>query len=145
PSARAVVAGHRVEARHALADLRAALEYPGDTAFLRTARSGLSVSPFLQGTLIPTLRARSRGSHCETPRMSTVTPWTKRVRSRRPVGTGKQTRTALARHSGFKVDMTVGDMASASAPRDNYPLVYLIFNATYNLLTQDGQVRCFEN
>ena len=46
---------------------------------------------------------------------------------------------------GDKVDVTVGDMASASAPREKYPLAYLIFNTIYNLLTQDAQVRCFEN
>ena len=46
---------------------------------------------------------------------------------------------------GDKIDVTMGDMASASAPRDKYPLVYLVFNTIYNLLTQDGQVRCFEN
>ena len=46
---------------------------------------------------------------------------------------------------GDKVDVTVGDMASASAPRHKYPLVYLVFNTIYNLLTQDAQVRCFEN
>lgn len=46
---------------------------------------------------------------------------------------------------GDKVDVTVGDMASASASRDKYPLVYLVFNTIYNLLTQDAQVRCFEN
>jgi len=46
---------------------------------------------------------------------------------------------------GDKVDVTGGDMASASAPRDQYPLVYLVFNTIYNILTQDGQVRCFEN
>jgi SAM-dependent methyltransferase len=46
---------------------------------------------------------------------------------------------------GDTVDVTVGDMESASAPRDKYPLVYLVFNTIYNLLTQDCQVRCFEN
>jgi len=46
---------------------------------------------------------------------------------------------------GDKVDVTVGDMASASAPREKYPLVYLVFNTIYNLLNQDAQVRCFEN
>ena len=50
-----------------------------------------------------------------------------------------------AKPGGDKVDVTMGDMASASAPRDKYPLVYLVFNTIYNLLTQDGQVRCFEN
>lgn len=46
---------------------------------------------------------------------------------------------------GDKVDVTVGDMARASAPRGDYGLVYLVFNTIYNILTQDDQVRCFEN
>lgn len=46
---------------------------------------------------------------------------------------------------GDKIDVAMGDMATAAAPRDQYPLVYLIFNTIYNLLTQDGQVQCFEN
>jgi SAM-dependent methyltransferase len=46
---------------------------------------------------------------------------------------------------GDKVEVRVGDMATASAPRKKYPLVYLVFNTIYNLLTQDAQVRCFEN
>ena len=50
-----------------------------------------------------------------------------------------------AKPGGDKVDVMMGDMASAAAPRDQYPLVYLVFNTIYNLLTQDGQVRCFEN
>ena len=46
---------------------------------------------------------------------------------------------------GDKVDVVMGDMSIATAPREKYPLVYLVFNTIYNLLTQDGQVRCFEN
>lgn len=46
---------------------------------------------------------------------------------------------------GNKLDVITGDMACASAPRSNYGLVYLVFNTIYNLLTQDDQVRCFEN
>ena len=45
---------------------------------------------------------------------------------------------------GEAVDVTMGDMASVGAP-GRYPLVYLVFNTIYNLLTQDAQVRCFEN
>lgn len=37
-----------------------------------------------------------------------------------------------------------GDMARASTT-GRYALVYLVFNTIYNLLTQDDQVRCFEN
>jgi len=46
---------------------------------------------------------------------------------------------------GDKLDVTMGDMARASAPREKYALVYLVFNTIYNLLTQEDQVRCFEN
>ncbi|MFL6162643.1 MAG: class I SAM-dependent DNA methyltransferase [Jatrophihabitantaceae bacterium] len=45
---------------------------------------------------------------------------------------------------GNAVDVTIGDMASVRAP-GSYPLVYLVFNTIFNLLTQDAQVRCFEN
>ena len=37
---------------------------------------------------------------------------------------------------GDKVEVKVGDMASTSASRKKYPLVYLVFNTIYNLLTQ---------
>jgi hypothetical protein len=37
-----------------------------------------------------------------------------------------------------------GDMATATAP-GKYTLVYLVYNTIGNLLTQDDQVRCFEN
>ncbi len=46
---------------------------------------------------------------------------------------------------GADLRVTMGDMARASAPGENYPLVYLVFNTIYNILTQDDQVRCFEN
>lgn len=46
---------------------------------------------------------------------------------------------------GAGVNVTMGDMARASAPGETYPLVYLVFNTIYNILTQDDQVRCFEN
>ena len=45
---------------------------------------------------------------------------------------------------GDAIDVTMGDMSTARAPAA-YPLVYLVFNTIYNLLTQDDQVRCFEN
>lgn len=45
---------------------------------------------------------------------------------------------------GAALDVTMGDMASVTAPAE-YPVVYLVFNTIYNLLTQDAQVRCFEN
>jgi SAM-dependent methyltransferase len=49
-----------------------------------------------------------------------------------------------AKSGGPDLDVTVGDMSTVTLP-GRYPLVYLIFNTIHNLLTQDGQVRCFEN
>jgi hypothetical protein len=49
----------------------------------------------------------------------------------------------LAKRSDTRV--TMGDMASADAPRRDYRLAFLVFNTIGNLLTQDDQVRCFEN
>ncbi|MEJ7741278.1 MAG: class I SAM-dependent methyltransferase [Nocardioidaceae bacterium] len=46
---------------------------------------------------------------------------------------------------GAHVDVTMGDMARAPGPHEKYPLVYLVFNTIYNLLTQEDQLRCFEN
>ncbi len=43
---------------------------------------------------------------------------------------------AIAAHHG---DMTTTDLGK------RYPLVYLVFNSIFNLLTQDEQVRCFQN
>lgn len=45
---------------------------------------------------------------------------------------------------GAELDVTIGDMSAARLP-GRYGLVYLVFNTIHNLLTQDGQVRCFEN
>ena len=45
---------------------------------------------------------------------------------------------------GAELAVTIGDMSTVALP-DRYSLVYLIFNTIHNLLTQDGQVRCFEN
>ena len=45
---------------------------------------------------------------------------------------------------GDAISVTVGDMSEVRAPA-TYRMVYLVFNTIYNLLTQDGQVRCFEN
>jgi SAM-dependent methyltransferase len=49
-----------------------------------------------------------------------------------------------AKPGGQDLAVTMGDMASASTGRQ-YSLVYLVYNTIYNLLTQDDQVRCFEN
>lgn len=45
---------------------------------------------------------------------------------------------------GDRVEVTMGDMASAGTGR-TYRLVYLIYNTIGILLTQDDQVRCFQN
>jgi hypothetical protein len=38
----------------------------------------------------------------------------------------------------------MGDFAEVPVPGD-YRLIYLVYNTLFNLLTQDDQVRCFEN
>ena len=45
---------------------------------------------------------------------------------------------------GDRLDVTIGDFADVGVP-GRYPLVYLVFNTLFNLLTQDDQVRCFRN
>ncbi|MCP2197950.1 Methyltransferase domain-containing protein [Lentzea flava] len=42
------------------------------------------------------------------------------------------------------IDVVIGDMSRATTGR-TYELVYLVYNTITNLLTQDDQVRCFEN
>lgn len=49
-----------------------------------------------------------------------------------------------AKPGGNRIAVTMGDMAEVPVP-GNYRLVYLVYNTLFNLLTQDGQVRCFEN
>jgi SAM-dependent methyltransferase len=43
-----------------------------------------------------------------------------------------------------EVDVTIGDMTTVDRGQ-RYPMVFLVFNSIHNVLTQDGQVRCFEN
>ena len=45
---------------------------------------------------------------------------------------------------GADLAVTVGDMSSARMP-GTYRLVYLVYNTIFNLLTEDDQIRCFEN
>jgi len=45
---------------------------------------------------------------------------------------------------GDAIAVTPGDMSSVTTGR-GYGLVYLVYNTIGNLLTQDDQVRCFEN
>ena len=49
-----------------------------------------------------------------------------------------------AKSGGVDIDVTMGDMSTTTVS-GRYPLVYLVFNTIFNLLTQDDQVRCFEN
>ena len=45
---------------------------------------------------------------------------------------------------GDAIQMTMGDMSRVTTGR-RYGLVYLVYNTIGNLITQDDQVRCFEN
>jgi hypothetical protein len=45
---------------------------------------------------------------------------------------------------GGDLDVIIGDFADVGVSR-TYRLVYVVFNSFFNLLTQDDQVRCFEN
>jgi SAM-dependent methyltransferase len=49
-----------------------------------------------------------------------------------------------ANAAGLSVDAIEGDMTEVDTGQ-RYPLVFVIFNTIFNLLTQDDQVRCFEN
>lgn len=49
-----------------------------------------------------------------------------------------------AKPGADQISVTLGDMADVGVD-GTYRLVYLVFNTIYNLLTQDDQVRCFEN
>jgi SAM-dependent methyltransferase len=45
---------------------------------------------------------------------------------------------------GSELEVTIGDMSRLGTGR-TYGLVYLVYNTIGNLITQDDQVRCFEN
>ncbi|MCA9859675.1 MAG: class I SAM-dependent methyltransferase [Thermomicrobiales bacterium] len=45
---------------------------------------------------------------------------------------------------GDRIAVTMGDYAEVAVD-GTYKLVFVVFNTFYNLLTQDNQVRCFEN
>ena len=49
-----------------------------------------------------------------------------------------------AKPGGNKLTITLGNFADV-AVSDTYDLIYIVFNTLFNLLTQDEQVRCFEN
>src|SRR5437867_9649418 len=49
-----------------------------------------------------------------------------------------------AKPGGEQLSLTLGDFAGVPVP-GSYRLIYVVFNTLFNLLTQDEQVRCFEN
>ncbi len=49
-----------------------------------------------------------------------------------------------AKPEGKNINVIIGDMSRATT-NCHYPLVYLVFNTIFNLLTADDQIRCFEN
>ena len=48
------------------------------------------------------------------------------------------------RPGGDQIAVTLGDFADV-AVSGSYRLIYVVFNTLFNLLTQDDQVRCFQN
>lgn len=54
------------------------------------------------------------------------------------------TKRLLAEPNGSKVEVTLGDFATATVD-DAFDLVYLLLNTITNLTTQDEQVECFRN
>ena len=46
---------------------------------------------------------------------------------------------------GDQLSVTMGDFAEVAGLRAAYRLIYVVYNTLFNLLTQDDQVRCFEN
>lgn len=49
-----------------------------------------------------------------------------------------------AKPGGERISVTRGDFADVGVDGD-YELIYVVFNTLFNLLSQDEQVRCFEN
>jgi SAM-dependent methyltransferase len=49
-----------------------------------------------------------------------------------------------AKPGGEQIPVTIGDFADVPVP-GNYRLIFLVANSLFNLLTQEDQVRCFEN
>jgi len=49
-----------------------------------------------------------------------------------------------AKPGGDRIKVTLGNFTDV-AVTDSYRLIYIVFNTLFNLLTQDEQVRCFEN
>jgi hypothetical protein len=49
-----------------------------------------------------------------------------------------------AKPGGDQLSVTIGDFADVPVV-GTYPLVFVVYNTLFNLLTQEDQVRCFEN
>jgi hypothetical protein len=49
-----------------------------------------------------------------------------------------------AKPGGDEISVTIGDFADVAVD-GTYPLIFVVFNTLFNLLTQDDRVRCFEN
>jgi SAM-dependent methyltransferase len=49
-----------------------------------------------------------------------------------------------AKAGGDRISVTIGDFADVPVP-GTYRLIYVVFNTLFNLLSQEEQVRCFEN
>jgi len=49
-----------------------------------------------------------------------------------------------AKPGGDQISVTIGDLADVPVP-GSYRLIFVVANTLFNLLTQDDQVRCFEN
>jgi len=49
-----------------------------------------------------------------------------------------------AKPGGDEISVTIGNLADVSAP-GVYRLIFVVWNTLFNLLTQEDQVRCFEN
>jgi SAM-dependent methyltransferase len=49
-----------------------------------------------------------------------------------------------AKPGGEQISVTMGNFADVPVP-GSYRLIFVVFNTLFNLLTQDEQVRCFEN
>ncbi len=49
-----------------------------------------------------------------------------------------------AKPGGGAIDVTMGDFADVAVD-GTYALIYIVFNSFFNLLSQDDQIRCFEN
>jgi SAM-dependent methyltransferase len=49
-----------------------------------------------------------------------------------------------AKPGGHDIPVTIGDIADVPVTRI-YRLIFVVFNTLFNVLTQDRQVRCFEN